>query len=57
MYDICPVDPIDTYECPICGAECRICDEPACEHGEEEWRAYMDHVEAMELDWIGEREG
>jgi hypothetical protein len=57
MYDICPGDKVDTYECPICGRWYRLCDEPMCEHSEEEWKAYMDHVEAMELDWIGEKEG
>jgi hypothetical protein len=57
MYDICPEDKPETYTCPICGAGYRMCDEPTCRHSDEEWSEYLDHEEAMELDWIGEREG
>jgi hypothetical protein len=56
VIDICPVDNAETYECPICGAEYRMCDEPECAHTDDEWRTYMDHVEAMESDFIGEKE-
>jgi hypothetical protein len=57
MYDICPGDKVDTYECPICGRWYRLCDEPMCEHTDAEWRAFMDHVEVMESDVIGIEEG